>query len=89
MNRIAIGALAGWSAIVGLAWWLADRRIDVCLYSDERCKPALLAARDNVLIHGLTVALVGIVGLTLWAPRSRRRWVRSPVFWRGWSCLVA
>ena len=66
MKRIATAALAGWSAIVGLAWWLADRRLGSwCHYDVDRCKPALLAARDNVLIHGLTVALVGAIVLAV------------------------
>ncbi|MFM6933203.1 MAG: hypothetical protein ACKOUT_13290 [Novosphingobium sp.] len=74
MRRIAGAALAGWLAIVGLAWVLADRRIAICppinAYSnaaDVACVVRGTAARDGVLTHGLTVALVMVVVGLLWA----------------------
>jgi hypothetical protein len=62
MKRIAIGGLVGWSGIVALAWWLADRRIELCRYSSGyTCELRATAARDDVLIWGLTVALAAIL----------------------------
>lgn len=74
MNRAIWGALAGWSAIVALAWWLAQRRLDEC-YS-ECNRHSATAARDAVLIWGPAVpmgvlALVGLIRL-FGAPRLNR-----------------
>jgi hypothetical protein len=73
MKRIAAAGLAGWTLIVALAWWLADQRIGVCDYSDGRCELRAVAARDTVLVHGLTVALVALLALAfvIWV-RNRR-----------------
>ena len=60
MKWIALGTLTGWAGIVWLAWALADSRVAICYFGDERCKITATAARDAVLIGGLTVALVGL-----------------------------
>lgn len=61
-KQIALGALSGWSAIVGLAWWLARARIDYCPSGDfSRCRMRQIAASDSILIGGLTVALAGAI----------------------------
>lgn len=66
MKRILGFGLAGWAAIVGLAWWLADRRIALCGYDESGCKLRATAARDTVLTSGLTVALVVAVAALTW-----------------------
>ena len=76
-KRIVAFALTGWAAIIALAWWLADQRIGLCkamTYSAEtRCQVAATAARDFILIFGLTAALVFLVIVAaLWARRSGR-----------------
>lgn len=81
VKRILAGACVGWAAIVGLAWWLAHMRIELChkaSYSAEaNCAVRATAARDHVLTSGLTVALVGAVAATVaWSvvrPRNADR----------------
>lgn len=59
LRLLSVFALAGWASIVGLAWWLADRRIGLCGLPEynESCVLRATAARDDILITGLTVAL--------------------------------
>lgn len=54
---IAAVALIGWAIIVAAAWRLAAARIALCYYLDTPCIVRTTAARDYVLIAGLTVAL--------------------------------
>jgi hypothetical protein len=62
MKRAALYGLFGWSGIVGLGWWLADRRIELCRYSSGyTCELRATAARDDVLIWGLAIALAAIL----------------------------
>ncbi|MFM5954208.1 MAG: hypothetical protein ACKOPE_07895 [Novosphingobium sp.] len=65
MKRIVIGSLIGWSGIVGLGWWLADRRVHLCGNYDPACVIKATAARDAALTNGLTVALVMCVGFAV------------------------
>jgi hypothetical protein len=70
-------ALTGWGAIVWLAWWLADQRLQRCggyAWTGEPCHMRAAAARDAVLTHGLTVALVALLLLVLLSrvPLGRR-----------------
>lgn len=66
MRRTAIVGLTGWSAIVALSWWLADRRILLCHYEESAgCAVRATATRDAVLTNGLTVALVAFAGFAL------------------------
>ena len=60
MKRIVGRALAGWAAIVALAWWLANKRILICEW-ERACMVRTVASRDAVLTGGLTVALVGLI----------------------------
>ena len=66
------GALAGWAAIIGLAYRLASARIDLCDY-EKACIIRATAVRDNVLITGLIVALVGLIVLMLVLARRTGR----------------
>ena len=68
MNRAIAGALAGWTAIVVLAWGLAELRLTRCEYwrfSDSPCIMHALTVRDAVLIWGpaVPVAILALVGL--------------------------
>lgn len=74
MKRIITLGLIGWTAIVALAWWLADRRIGACRYdSGGACELRATAARDIVLTGGLTVALVALLLVGTAAELIRRR----------------
>lgn len=89
MGRIIVGtALAGWAAIVGIAWHLADKRIEQCgrYIPDRDCVIRLTTQRDYVLSVGLTVALAFVVAaLCVFAIIKARQGVRpiEPVkVWR-------
>ena len=73
MKRIVIAGLSGWAGIVGLAYWMANARIELCDYGSESCAIATTATRDNLLIGGLVVALVAAVALAVIAARADRR----------------
>ena len=77
MKRIAVAAALGWGSIVWLGWSLADRRIAICGSwtdaSDVACRLRATAARDAILTHGLTVALVAGVSMALLAGGWSRR----------------
>jgi hypothetical protein len=79
MKWIISGALAGWAAIVRLAWVLADRRIHICFRADTEtaCTLRATAARDAVLTGGLTIALLGLIA-TAAVLRWRRLKLRAP-----------
>ncbi|MCL6684468.1 hypothetical protein [Sphingomonas alba] len=62
-------ALMGWAGIVALSWWLAERRIEICDDSAS-CVIRATAARDNALIWGLIIALVGAVLFSLLCSRQ-------------------
>ena len=79
-------ASTAWAGIVGLAWWLADRRVGYCgTYHDDawaRCAVAAAATRDNALLWGGSIPLALFVLLTI-AGHARigpldRRWRRRP-----------
>lgn len=71
MRRVAIGSAAGWAGIVWLSWSLADRRIAICggwmEASDVACRIRATAARDAILINGLTVGLVAGLAIAIFA----------------------
>lgn len=74
-KRIVALALVGWGAIVALAWYLANKRIQLCPYDtygpyekDSACVIRIIAQRDYILTVGLTVALVFLILSTVaWA----------------------
>jgi hypothetical protein len=78
MGRIIFAvALAGWAAIMAVAWRLADARIPVCKEADTytaeaNCIIHATATRDNILTLGLSGALAIIV-LALFIYGSARR----------------
>lgn len=60
MKRIVLMALTGWAAIVWLAYTLADRRVGWCsAYRD--CIERAQITRDNVLVWGAIIALLGLI----------------------------
>lgn len=61
--RIAAVTITGWAAIVAVAWKLANARIALCYMTETECIVRTTAARDNVLIAGMVVALVIAVAL--------------------------
>lgn len=65
MKRIVAGASVGWAGVVGLTWWLAHLRIEICSAAsssaEANCAVRATAARDDVLTSGLTVALVAAI----------------------------
>lgn len=65
VKRIVAGASIGWAGVVGLSWWLAHLRIDICgkasSSSATNCAVRATSARDDVLTSGLTVVLVGTI----------------------------
>jgi len=73
VRRIVTLGLTGWAGIVGLSWWLADRRVALCGYDETACKVRATAARDTVLTSGLTVALALILIVAAWSVLTRRR----------------
>lgn len=73
MRRIVTLGLIGWAGIVGLSWWLADRRVALCGYDETACKVRATAARDTVLTSGLTAALALILIVAAWTLVTRRR----------------
>ena len=76
-RRIVALALTGWSGIIALAWWLADRRIEICgdrMYNRD-CIIEAAAARDTVLIAGLSVALAVLIVAALVGARRAERLV--------------
>ena len=81
MRWMILVAATGWTAIVGLAWWLADSRIPLCGYrhdgvahGDVGCIVRTTAVRDNSLIIGLVLALAIIVAYMLHVARHRQAW---------------
>ena len=83
MKWIAAGLLAGWTGIVALAWYLADRRIWLCtndVWPDTQspCFTRATATRDAVLIWGPAIGLVGLAWLAI---ELRRDWIRAPWTW--------
>lgn len=82
-KRVLFVALLGWGFILGLAWKLADKRIDLCgssLVIDRKCMIAAAETRDNLLAAGLTVALIAVcLSLLVSARRART----SPGGWRA------
>lgn len=90
LKRVAAGALIGWAAIVGLAWWLASERIALCGKSWEAttsCVIRATAARDSALIWGLSIGLAAAIIFALilarrygwgsWRPSSDQIELRS------------
>jgi hypothetical protein len=70
-GRIIALGLVGWSGIIALAWWLADQRIDLCDYDESGCVVRTTAARDFVLVFGLSVALIVMIGAAfVWVRRG-------------------
>lgn len=65
MARTWITAGTAWAAIVALAWWLADARIEICGDHDMPCVLRATATRDNVLLWGGSIALALFVLLAL------------------------
>lgn len=73
MKWIVLAGFAGWAGIVGLAWWLADRRLGgMCHWREEYCNPALIAQRDGILTGGLTIALIAALLIAVAVVRSKR-----------------
>lgn len=66
---IVASALAGWAGIVALGCWLANARIAICPPRWDDGGPACIirttAARDGVLLTGLTVGLTGLIVVAL------------------------
>ena len=82
MAKNWIVAATAWSGIVALAWWLADKRSDVCGSFDADCRFDAAATRDSVLIWGLSIPLALFVLLTI-GGRAQigplgLRWPRRP-----------
>lgn len=84
-QRIVALALTGWALIVFIAWRMANARIELCYFADEACKIRTTAARDYVLVAGLTVALAFAIlamivvaiarvraGQSSWTPSANR-----------------
>lgn len=61
MKRNWIVGGATWAAIVALAWWLADRRIQLCGYAENACILRATATRDDILVRGLSFALAALL----------------------------
>lgn len=78
MKWIALGVLTGWTALVALAWWLADRRIALCYRLETDCIVRATTSRDNVLLWGPAVGLALLVALAL-AHRQRLNRPTNPV----------
>ena len=71
---IAAATVSGWAGIVWLAWYLANERVRFCYpMPEENCLIRTTAARDAVLVWGLTIGLVlmasGALAWTLWFAR--------------------
>lgn len=74
MSRIVAFALSGWAGIVGLAWWLANRRIGLCHWSETDCIVRATATRDYVLIAGLAFGFAVALSIAVvMAAAARRR----------------
>lgn len=73
MKWIITLGLLGWAGIVALAWRMANERIALCGWGDSNCVIRATAMRDNVLVWGLTAALVAlvVVGLAAWVRHER------------------
>jgi hypothetical protein len=63
IKRVAAGAFVSWAGIIGLAWWLAARRIEICgdAYYNKTCVIRATAARDSALIWGLSIGLAAAI----------------------------
>ncbi|MBV1687445.1 hypothetical protein KRR38_07080 [Novosphingobium sp. G106] len=62
MRRIVFAGLAGCSAITALAWWLANRRIQLCRNSEGYvCALRATEARDSILVWGLATMLLAVL----------------------------
>lgn len=73
MKRIVFWALPGWAGIVWLAHLLADRRVTYCQNHSASCNVVEnMATRDNVLIWGAAIALLGLIVAAVTEYRSRR-----------------
>jgi len=77
-----------WTGIVGLAWWLADRRIALC--ETANCEVRATGDRDFALLAGLTVLLVAAMAVAFVRGRLDRPQYSRPVdvtpkawFWRS------
>lgn len=71
--RIFVGVtLTAWATLVALAWWLADRRIEICGYGEEACALRATAARDDILVKGLGIGIAALF-LLLFVEMSRAR----------------
>ena len=82
MKWIAVGLMAGWTGIVALAWYLADRRIWLCtndVWPDKQspCFTRATATRDAVLIWGPAVGLALLVGIALLWQRERLKRIEA------------
>jgi len=85
VKRPLLTAITGWAGIVALAWWLADRRIGICsgisIYSAEvshtNCIARATAARDSILIYGLSIGLVAaiVLSVALHSGTPLRQWL--------------
>lgn len=77
MKWIITLGLAGWTAIVALAWLLAEQRRLDCWLHDSGCIERAGASRDAVLIWGPGIALAVLLVLGL-AARARLNRARGP-----------
>jgi hypothetical protein len=64
-KRIAAGALAGWTGILGMGWWLANERIGLCDGNRYNCAAETTGTRDLILIGGLLVPFIAAVVVLL------------------------
>lgn len=75
MPRIIVTMAAlGWAAILGLAWWLADSRIELCNYR-QACIIDATETRDNVLVIGLAIGLAIALFIVARMVRNRADWI--------------
>ena len=66
MKLIVAGVLTGWTGIVALAWWLADRRLgSMCKFMEQYCNASQLATRDWTLVAGIALPFLLISWLAL------------------------
>lgn len=86
MGRIIVGTgLAGWAAIVALAWRLAQLRIVARCEHDVSCYERMQVQKDNIIIGGLAVALAYVlICLCVFAILKARR-ARSIETANGWQ----
>ena len=60
----------GMAGLTGFAYRLADARVGACWGGDFDCHVRTLAARDNTLILGLAICLIGFSVFAVLALRS-------------------